>query len=321
MYVNTLHATVNIIYIKRVKMYPTQTNEIKLIQDQKDILEVRLEITQDCNLSCKYCIAKYSKNVLNVKDLLPDLINKVSDAIIEHNYKYIILTVSGGEPLIEIDTLIHTVLKFGSEVKKFFNIDIEVKILTNGILLKQNSILKKLSILNKIYKTELIISIHNVQSYKDFNRYVQSLIDHNIKFYTRKPISNEKDFDQLKEIKVDDIFPAFESYHNIKYLEDKGKYIMNWYKPGFLFNDNEITPKDLWFKTNFNFKGYSCNSGKNLICIGVDSRVYPCSIYLHKDIHTENSGINIKDFKFENTICNQTECWCFTTCRKGSSNE
>ena len=300
--------------------------EAKLKQDKPDILEVRLEITQSCNLSCNYCIAESSKQCLSL-DIIPDIINLITDGIIEHSYRNIVLTISGGESLMEIDKIGKIALNIHHEITKLFVVDFSLKILTNGLLLRDSLIIKKISILNKLFNTELIISLHDANCFRIFKYYKQILDGHNIKYYTRKPISSLLDYrDTLAyqvsfDYKIDDIFPVFNSYEMIKELKESGKSLSSWEKPNFIVNNDEMSADTLWKYTNFNFKGFTCGAGKHLVGIDAYGKVYPCSEYLHNKVRNENSMVDIKDFKLKETICEQTECWCFTTYRRGIINE
>lgn len=240
---------------------------------ENDNLEIRIVLSEKCNLNCKYCFLKTkSEKVLDY--------SKLYDFIKSLNFKYLILTFSGGEPLLLIDKIIEICEK----IKPNY-----VNILTNGTLIKKEyKNLKKLSLL---FETQLIIS-HHIDFKFDILKYLKSL---NIDYYFRKPILLKKDTD----FENTDYFPCYDNVNELELLP-KDKF--------FLINNKEKTLKELYDISEFNFKGMFCESGKNLIIIDYNGDIYPCSEYYRKHFKPET----FETFKQKETICEMDKCWCFT---------
>jgi len=94
---------------------------------------MRIEITDKCNLKCKYChVADYKKNTTISDEVLESIKNKFPD---KNTFNF-----SGGEVFTEFDTLIK-VIKFLTSENSY------IKIQTNATLITQThcAILKKLN--------------------------------------------------------------------------------------------------------------------------------------------------------------------------------
>ena len=267
-------------------------------------LEIRLSIGENCNMSCSYCISKYSPKTFGKLPELLELIKRL-------DFKYLVLTISGGEPLLYI----RKIFEIAEAVQKIISNKLKLVILTNGKLLKEDNTLAKLNILNKLYSLQLVISHHTLTSVIAFREIRIKLENSKIEFYTRKPIESEKIFREIIENKaIDEINDIFPTFYNRTLLKPESRLFRIYMHSKKQFDGN-FSQIDVFEKTNFNFKGWECDSGKNLICINTDGNVFPCSIYLQKNIKTENSNVSMDEFKQKPTICNQTDCWCFTSCK------
>ena len=252
-------------------------------------LEIRISIGEDCNMSCKYCPADYSKNKFTK-------VNELIDLIKRSKFCNLVLTFSGGEPLIYLGEIHNILIK----IETIYSKKLDVKILTNGIKLSENKIRGTLRLFKLLYNLELIVSIHNTLS--SLNKQLAWLTQSKINYYTRKPITIDMN-DDIKENGIDDLFPAYGNIEGIKTLGNKKQ---------FLLDGQPSTLIDIYETTKFNFENYTCDSGKDLICINTDGKVYPCSMY----VHNKFSGVDIESFIQKETICKLKECWCFTSCKR-----
>lgn len=110
------------------------TSQIKKILDSK-LNQIILEITNNCNLGCKYCSAsgEYADHKCHTNnDMTIETAKKAVDFFIENNKnaQYHFIGFYGGEPLLRFD-LIKEVVKF---VKNKTNLDYTFSLTTNGTL-------------------------------------------------------------------------------------------------------------------------------------------------------------------------------------------
>lgn len=130
----------------------------KYIKSQHQIC---INITNRCNLNCRYCYLKNSpkdKKEVIYKEISLDTIKKVINL---NNIKSVYL--SGGEPLMHPD--------FFNIVKYFLSKNINVYVATNGLLLNDH-MLKKLNGVN------LLISLR--QEFPQIIDIVKNVLNHNI---------------------------------------------------------------------------------------------------------------------------------------------
>lgn len=257
-------------------------------------LEIRIVIGENCNLDCKYCFVNKDKN--NKFTRFDDLYNLIKRL----EYKNLILTFSGGEPLLYIDEII----KIVTEVKPN-----SVDILTNGLLLNNDLIRTKLRIIKSFVHLQLIISIHKHFEFKDLEQICHS-------FYFRRNINlgiipeNDNRFGccEIDYYAPYDDVKALDKLPNIKYFkcfDNTSNYrLINPRK----CNNFESSLKELYDYNKFNFKDYICDSGYNLIIIDYDGTCYPCSEYYRYKFN----GVDILEFTQSKTKCELSKCWCFT---------
>lgn len=257
-------------------------------------LEIRIVIGENCNLDCKYCFVNKDKN--NKFTRFDDLYNLIKRL----EYKNLILTFSGGEPLLYIDEIIKIITKVKPN---------SVDILTNGLLLNNDLIRTKLRIIKSFVNLQLIISIHKHFEFKDLEQICHS-------FYFRRNINlgimseNDKRFGSYEidyYAPYDDV-KALNKLPNIKYFkcfDNTSNYrLINPRK----CNNFESSLKELYDYNKFNFKDYICDSGYNLIIIDYDGACYPCSEYYRYKFN----GVDILKFTQSKTKCELSKCWCFT---------
>lgn len=263
--------------------------ELKNKLNEND-LEIRLVIGEDCNLSCTYCIADASKKYFQRTEDFLNLLYKLKD-----KYDNIVLTFSGGEPLLYLDYINQKILYLASTI---LDKKLDIKILTNGIKLNDSKVRSRLRFMKSMYNLELIVSVHNTLA--SLNKQLAWLTQSGINYYTRKPVTAYMELSLGDVSGIDDVFPAHNNRTGIKTLGTKEQ---------FLLDGKSATLNDVWEKTQFNFKNWKCQSGKDLICIDVDGFTYPCSMYLHRKFNP----VDINDYQPKETTCSISECWCFSS--------
>lgn len=261
---------------------------------EEQTVEIRIVIGEKCNLDCKYCFVNKNENNKFTR------FNDLYDLIKRLEYKNLILTFSGGEPLLYVDEIIKIV-----NVIKPNSVDI----LTNGLLLSNDLIRTKLRVIKSVTHLQLIISIHKHFEFKDLEQICHS-------FYFRRNINLGVilEFDQrFGNYDIDYYAPyddvkALDKLPNIKYFkcfDNSPSYrLLNPRK----CNNFDSSLKELYEYNKFNFKDYTCDSGYNLIIVDYDGTCYPCSEYYRFKIN----GEDISEFIQAKTKCKLNKCWCFT---------
>ena len=140
----------------------------RMIEDQKKqknrIGYARISLTENCNLSCKYCFV--NKVIGQKKNMSDHLIINIMNWIIEHNEgKSVLVQYFGGEPLLRMDLIDigNKMLIEAKTAKKI--IDYTQEIVTNGTLI--NNEIAKYFVENKILVS---VSLDGVKEVNDKNR-------------------------------------------------------------------------------------------------------------------------------------------------------
>lgn len=124
------------------------------------VLHCWLHITNNCNLNCRYCYI--NKNNIDMDfDMAKEIIDKLVVSLKEKNFNKIVLSFSGGEPLLRVD-LIEKIIDY---CNSFHNISFSYRILTNGILIGDRVIK-----LIKENNVDVRISLDGIKEYNDKNR-------------------------------------------------------------------------------------------------------------------------------------------------------
>jgi len=183
----------------------TLIQEKKLIQSkkQKGIRQLILEVTESCNLRCKYCIfSDYYENTRNYSsNKMPwETAKRAIDQFFQYNLCCLkinpqltpAITFYGGEPLINFILIKRAVNYIEVKYKSLFN-TIEYSLTTNGVLLTTEII--KFLISKQFYS---VISLDGDRDSNDRNR-----VDINNKGTFNQVIKNIKEFQKIeKELAV-----------------------------------------------------------------------------------------------------------------------
>lgn len=114
-------------------------NEIIFENNKNPLKEIRIELTQKCNLGCRYCYIEYLTKTNGKKEISFQEIKKVINEAMKQGLETVSLT--GGEPFLRYD-LVKKIIKFASDK------GLKTGILTNAVLTNEDKIkeLKKLGL-------------------------------------------------------------------------------------------------------------------------------------------------------------------------------
>lgn len=273
-----------------------------------DINIIRINVSNACNLACKYCYA-HGGNYSNVDSLMSmEVAKDIVKFIKEYMNKADTIFFFGGEPLLNVDVIEYICSEF--EDKSF-------KLITNGTILNDRviAVLKKYNIsiglsldgpaefhdkfrvtkegkptfktiLNNIKKLkDNKINILNLQgTYTDFtNKYIskEELINYfndnfNFKFLT---ISNDVN-------SIDNIYDENESYVIDSIKKEKNVLL------GLLFNALMNS------KAKYNNVDFKCGAGNKSILIYSDGTIYPCQRFISEKMFNLSNIYNFNSNEF-----------------------
>lgn len=314
-------------FLKYLDSYNIISYEDKNINNKSDrVLHCWLHITNQCNLNCRYCYI--NKNNIDMDfDMAKEIIDKLIVSLKENNFNKIVLSFSGGEPLLRVD-LIEKIINY---CNSFHNISFSYRILTNGILIddmvikliKENNIdvrisldgIKKYNDKNRCYydkrgsyydvvdgilylKKNNIVPTINVVVTKEniagLYRLTKKLIDFNLPFRFSLEKSNNNNMPSVVEVQ-DKV---------IRRLKKCLKLILKCYKNGIF--DNSFNVDDISFN---NSTCRNCGVGDNVIAIGSNGDVALCgmdlgnsvsNIYKDNDLISKINDCEVSKFNINN---------------------
>ena len=234
--------------------------------------KIYIEITNICNLKCKFCPeTKRVKQYMNTKDF-----EKIISQI--HNYTKLVCLHVKGEPLL------HPQLEEIFKILEKYNL--KANITTNGTLIKEN--LEKIK--NSKSVRQINFSIHSITQNAELGeKYIKNI------FEAADQLENiiiSYRLWNLKNIKENDInnhiIKMMEHYYNIPNLKQKlmEKDFLQLKEKIFLNQDIEFTWPDINGKKIIE-KG-RCLALKEQVAILVDGTVVPCCLDNNGDIPLGN---------------------------------
>lgn len=137
---------------------------------KRDIQRLCLQITQDCNFRCKYCVYSeaYDHREHTVKKMNWNIAKKSIDFLINHSQDTLSIGIGfyGGEPLLEYDLIKkcmeYVINNVGGKMVSF-------TITTNGSLLNEEMVQEFLK-----YNTKITISLDGPKDIQDTNRVLEN---------------------------------------------------------------------------------------------------------------------------------------------------
>lgn len=266
---------------------PGKYNNLWNIAQNKNIpLKVDIEITNVCNLKCKYCFVELD-NCKNKMSISQYTLMKLFDELKEMGTLF--LTITGGEATLHPD--LFQILEYAI-MKKFC-----VRILSNGIALDEN----KLHKLNEIASKGLLsidFSIHSLKSDKfdnftqvpgSFFKFMRTIEDikqydipvslvYNVTKYNVDELENIKKFAKINKFYLN-INPII--YPTVNTHQDNSNYYMD-----------EVSIKELIQKRAIEPKNIGCFATKAKCWINFNGEVNVCEF-----IRASAGNIKVNDFK------------------------
>ncbi|WP_342979711.1 radical SAM/SPASM domain-containing protein [Bacteroides stercoris] len=158
---------------------PKTKDELAIIRYRNKVAtfgsrELRIVVypTQDCNLKCWYCYENHVPHTRMKKDTICKIIKFVEKSINENSFDDFYITLFGGEPFIDFDTIAYPLLKHLKEVIEKAGKKFSAFFVTNASLINED-IINKL----KILKPHLQITLDGnkehhdkIRIYKDGNK-------------------------------------------------------------------------------------------------------------------------------------------------------
>jgi uncharacterized protein len=283
--------------------------------------KVTFFLTNECNLSCRYCVIKKEKQTLSFK-----YAKKILNVLLNNNKKEISLIFSGGEPLLKID-LIKKIIFYIEKKGKNNGKNINYRIITNGTIINS----KIISFIKK-HNIEVVFSIDGTKKEHDKNRIFKdgkgsyNLVVNNFKKIKEVHseinissviyISNKKiteDLDSLISLEPRYLYLNLD-LNDYKKKYDKKTYnyfinqICNWYIDFFRKNRRlpQITIINRLLARIYDFKKYGkiwekhfCQftAGKYLV-LNEKNGIYPCFLFKEKGMFSLNSSQGIDENKY-----------------------
>lgn len=306
-----------------------------------------LEITNSCNLRCKYCYKDEPDN--NIKIMNFNDIEKIANYIIKNSdyQSQINIIFFGGEPLLGFKFIKEFINKFELMLEKsnIINKNVNYSITTNGVLIN-----KEIADYLKLKNFTIQISIdgdEQATNFKRLNKLGQGayndilnglkFIDKNINLLARVTITdtNLNLLDNFKylyslgfcSIAQSEAFNML-NYENIEILLKNYDDYLEYFKE-MLFNDNiyeALAMRDviiLLYKIHYGeVQLFNCGAITNLLAIGVDGDIYPCQRFINNNNYNIGNLNKLEiDYKKCISICKEFKecenCICYSTCAGG----
>lgn len=127
------------------------------------LYKLTLNMSNDCNLKCKYCYAHHGTYGREQAKMCCDTIDNIIEDLKKRNFDSVyVVSFFGGEPLMNYETIKYAILKFEENFKKVGNYEIT----TNSLLLKEEMI----QFFHNINKVKLVLSVDGPEDITDYLR-------------------------------------------------------------------------------------------------------------------------------------------------------
>ena len=335
---NIIEQSLALLLSSRVLQSP-QLDDSKFLDIEDILLSVWLHITNECNLSCKYCYLPQDKIQMD-ESTAKIAVDVVFQTAQKHGYSRIKLKYSGGEPTLNFDTLITTQL-YAEEQSKRTGIQLDSVMLTNGVNLDDNIIEALLK-----HNIKVMISLDGIGEYHNLQRpFLNEKLDsykyviENIQRYVDNGISPHISITVTKK----NIKGLPELVSNL--IDQKLKFSINFYRePSILpkYNEYSFRAEDLIMglfevysiiENNLPDHGllaklsdraylhinheYPCGAGRNYLVINSDGGIAKCqmditdtvsSIYCEDPLeHVRSDTKSVQNLSVEDKDCRECQ--------------
>lgn len=313
-------AQINKIFEEFYNLDIVYVNQPKLkkegIFEKSKVLAIWFHITNQCNLRCTYCFVKKTPEKMT-KEIAEQSIKKILNDGKKNGYSEIRVFFSGGECLLELGLLLHTV-EIGRALAKELNIKVGFSISTNGTLitrenariLKENHITVGVSLdglensndKQRIYRNgsgtfkHVLRGIKHLQSEKTSFNVMVTITANNVKdlpklvkYFFKENIHFRLNFFQENLYSPDKL--KADNKVMISYLKKTYKYIYDNIPNYYIIND-------LLDRVSFMTPRLSaCAIGKDYMTITQDGKVSSCPMTLKRIIGSVNDTDIIQTMK------------------------
>lgn len=306
-----------------------------------------INLLYECNLRCRYCFVNENHN--NSGGVLSkDEAKKILDYIFERlsEKKRIIITLMGGEPLLNIDVF-KEILIYGNYLGKKYDKQVKFITTTNAVYLDD----KKLSILEQ-FNVGFIMSLDS--QVKEINDYLRLSNENDISVYEKVFEVIEKVKDRI-DIHINVTITPYnlDIYDTATFLYDKGVKNIHFYlcdsdREDMLFDNKHIEKLKKEFEKicdyiiQKNQEGlgitcqplmdnmeklhkkkpviFPCSILKSRLAFDYEGNIYPCIVLMEEDtlLGNINTEINHKKLiQFKDIILKEDECkycWARNLC-------
>lgn len=277
---------------------------------KKRFKKIYIEITNICNLNCKFCLPDNRKKEYISVDNFEKIISQIA------NYTDIVCLHVKGEPLLHKD-----LAKFLTILDKY---GLKTNITTNGILIKETlDILKNSKAIRQIN-----FSIHSVTQNKniDCGKYLKNIFESALELTNNSEIKISYRLWNLNDLNNNsenfEIIELIEHYYNLSNLKEQLKLSSSiQLRPNIFINQDTIFEWPSLTNAIINTHG-RCLALKDQIAILVDGSVVPCCLDNDGNINLGNIYLaNFEEILISERVLNiinnfQNGKICEELCRK-----
>jgi len=208
----TLERTIALLLAADILSSP-QTERAGMMQDKSETLAAWLHLTNQCNLSCKYCYVTRTDQRMDTF-IAKRSVDAVYRSALAYGYTRVRLKYAGGEPTLNFDAL-RAAQQRAEVLSAQTGINLEAVILTNGTLLTDDQLETLLA-----HDIQVMVSLDGVGPYQDIQRPMGGHKDSSFKL-----VSNT--FDRLLARGISPHISVTITRQNLKGLPDLVEFLLD----------------------------------------------------------------------------------------------
>ena len=307
--------TSEIIYFNKPK------SKTKLFSKRPKHLGVWLHITNQCNLCCTYCYVWKTPDKMS-NEIAKKSVKKIIKSAKKHGLEKITFKFSGGEPLLELATVLELV-SLARKLAQKVKIKTDFVVLTNGVLLS-----KKIANILKKEKIRVAVSLDGLEKYHDAQRIfpngkgsfkfvekgIKNLQKAKVPFNVSVTITskNVENIPELTKYLLEHNIPfAFNFYRENPYVKEKlegnDKKLVEYLKRAYqiIYKNppryslvNGLLDRVVFKRPHL----YTCGMGNSYIVVRQDGKIVSCQMTLEKPIGSIEDEDLIKTMREGNFV-------------------